>query len=329
MAYPVSATPVPAGSANPSPAYSGTFIPEIWSTKLIEKFYDATVLAAISNTNYEGEIKNGGDKVIIRQRPSLTIRTYEANQGITLERPSRDVVELLIDKGKYFATIIDDVMKVQMDINVLDEWTQDAAEQLKISIDTEVLAAIPAAFVAANTGATAGRISELYNLGAAAAPVFVTPDYVATPGANEARITNLIVDLGSTLDEQNCPESGRFLVVPSWIAGMLLKADNFQDASRMGDDTSALRNGRLGTIDRFTVYRSNLLPSATEGTDKAWWCIAGHPNALTFASQLSEVETMRMESTFGNQLRGLQVYGFKVIDPTLVTGAYVVMGPAP
>jgi hypothetical protein len=326
VAYPVAVTPVPAGSANPNPAYSGTFIPEIWSTKMIEKFYDSTVLAGISNTMYEGEIKNGGDKVIIRQRPTLTIRDYQANQGITLERPSRGNLELLIDKGKYFATILDDVMKVQMDINVLDLWTQEAAEQLKIAIDTEVLGSLPASLVAANTGLTAGRISTGYSLGVAGTPLKLLADKKATPVANEVRVTDMVVDLGSVLDEQNCPETGRFLVAPSWVCGLLLKADNFQDASRMGDDTSVLRNGKIGMIDRFTIYRSNLLPSATEGTGKAWWCMAGHANALTFASQLSEVETLRMESTFGQQMRGLQVYGYKVIDPTLLTGAYVIRG---
>ena len=106
MAYPVTATPTPAGSANPNPAYTGTFIPEIWSGKLIEKFYDATVIAAISNTDYEGEITSYGDKVNIRQKPDITINAYEANQALLFERPAAAVVELLIDKGFYFNTIL-------------------------------------------------------------------------------------------------------------------------------------------------------------------------------------------------------------------------------
>ena len=83
--------------SDPATAYSGTFIPEIWSSKLIQKFYDATVLAAISNTDYEGEIKNHGDKIIMRQRPSMTIRVYAAYQELVVVRPSADVVEMLID----------------------------------------------------------------------------------------------------------------------------------------------------------------------------------------------------------------------------------------
>jgi hypothetical protein len=99
MAYPVAGTPW-AGSL-PNPAYSGIFIPTIWSSKILKKFYDTTVLAAISNTDYEGEIKNYCDKVIIRTKPTLTIRDYQAEQALVVERPSSNVIELLIDKGRY------------------------------------------------------------------------------------------------------------------------------------------------------------------------------------------------------------------------------------
>src|SRR3954470_24700186 len=142
MAYPLSGTPYPAGSAQPSPAYSGTFIPEIWSGKLIEKFYATTVLAAIANTDYEGEIKNQGDKVNIRTRPTVTIRDYTAGQSLLVERPASNIVTLLIDKGKYFNTILDDVMDIQSDMNLMSMWSDDASEQMKITIDTEVLTAL-------------------------------------------------------------------------------------------------------------------------------------------------------------------------------------------
>src|SRR6476469_5371980 len=104
MAFPVagSATtpPIyPTGAATPTPPYSGTFIPEIWSGKLIEKFYASTVLAAISNTDYEGEIKNKGDKVIIRTKPTITIKDYKADGALEIERPASNIIELVIDKG--------------------------------------------------------------------------------------------------------------------------------------------------------------------------------------------------------------------------------------
>src|SRR3954470_8849222 len=92
----------PSTASTPNPSYSGTFIPEIWSGKLIEKFYASTVLAAISNTDYEGEIKNKGDKVKIRKKPTINIKDYKADGALEIERPSSNIVELTIDKGKYF-----------------------------------------------------------------------------------------------------------------------------------------------------------------------------------------------------------------------------------
>ncbi len=125
----------PTGSSGNNLQATG-FIPEIWSGKLVEKFYASTVLSAISNTDYEGEIKNQGDTVKIRTKPTIDIRDYEADQALTFDRPSSGIVELLIDQGKYFNTILDDVMKVQSDINLMSMWAEDAGEQMKIVIDT-------------------------------------------------------------------------------------------------------------------------------------------------------------------------------------------------
>ena len=88
-----------------SPAYTGNFIPEIWSGKLIENFYDATVLAAISNTDYEGEIRNMGDTVNIRTTPEITIQTYVKGQTLSVENPDKAKLQLVIDKGEYFACV--------------------------------------------------------------------------------------------------------------------------------------------------------------------------------------------------------------------------------
>jgi hypothetical protein len=146
MAYPVQGG---------TPSYSGTFIPEIWSSKLQVKFYDATVLAQISNTDYEGEIKNQGDKVKIRTVPSIAINDYASGQTLNNQRPESANIELLIDKGKYWSTIIDDVQEVQSDINQMNMWSTDASEQLKIAIDTDVLGSIAPDIDATNRGAVA------------------------------------------------------------------------------------------------------------------------------------------------------------------------------
>ena len=322
MAYPIAATKAPAGSPATTPALSGTFIPEIWSTRLIEKFYATTVLAAVTNTYYEGEITAKGDKVKIRQRPTLTIRDYEADGPLLIERPGAAVIELLIDKGKYFQAICDDVLRRQADINLLDIWTEDAAEQMKIAVDTQVLAAFPAAPSADNKGATAGIISNNINLGVAGTPLQIID---RNPAAGSVEVMDVIVDLGTVLDEQNIPETGRWLLMSAATAGLFKKSE-LRDASIMGDDTSVYRNGRLGTLDRFDVYSSNLLPSGLEGADRVEYIIAGHNNAMSFASQMQEMETLRSEVTFGTLVRGLQVYGFKVIDPTACAVAYCVKG---
>ena len=315
MAYPLAATPF--SGTSPNPAYSGTFIPQIWSTKLIEKFYDATVLAAISNTNYEGEIKKHGDKVIMRQRPTITIRNYEANQELLVDRPSAPRLEMDIDQGKYFNLHLDDVMKIQTDVDLMDQWALDASEQMKIVIDTDVLLFMVNKTAAVNRGATAGRIAQNINLGVNGTPVVLT----------RTNIIDYLILMGQVLDEQNIPETGRWITLPAWACSLLKRSD-LRDASLTGDGTSVMRNGRLGMIDRFTIYSSNLLPtSVTDGiggndADAATYIYAGHKNALTFASQLTEMEVMRSERTFGNLMRGLQVYGRQVIDPTAYCQLY-------
>lgn len=321
MSFPIAGTTHPAGSPAANPAYSGVFIPEIWSPTVLHKFYASTVLAAISNTDYEGEIKSHGDKVVIRQIPTITIRDYEADGPLTYERPSAPTVELLIDQGKYWNTILDDVMAVQSDLELLDQWAGDAAEQMKIAIDTDVLGGIIGQEHASNSGATAGVISGDLDLGITTAPVLIRP---RNPGAGEREPTDLIVDLMQVLDEQNVPETGRWVVGPSWFCSSLVKSE-LRQADLTGDAVSVLRNGRIGMVDRADTYRSNLIPNgAAAGLAAGEFPIyAGHSVGLTFASQITEMETLRAESTFGNIVRGLNVYGYKVTDPKALAMAVV------
>jgi hypothetical protein len=292
------------------PNYSGNFIPEIWSGKLIQNFYDATVLSAIANTDYEGEIRRMGDTVNIRTTPEITIRDYVKGQTLTVENPDKPKIQLTIDKGEYFACIEDDVDKVQADINLMDQWSKDASERMKIKIDQRVLAAIVTDVAAANEGATAGRISADINLGTDGSPVAV----------DKTNVLDYLVDLGTVLDEANCPEGNRWVVIPAKAAGYIKKSD-LRDASLTGDGTSILRNGRLGMIDRFTVYMSHNLPYSGTGGSKKFSVIAGHKMGFTFASQMTEMETIRAETTFGNIVRGLQVYGYQSVKPeALATG---------
>lgn len=294
------------------PQYSGTFIPEIWSGNLLVKFYSATVINAITNTDYEGEIKDVGDKVIIRQVPDITIRDYSKGQSLVIERPEAANKELLIDKAKYFNFVCDDIDKHQTDIALMDSWSTDAGEQMKITVDTGFLGDVYSDAHSSNKGATAGAKSSSYNLGASGSPVVVT----------KANVLDLLVDVGSVLDEQDVPENDRSIVLPPWMAGMIKKSD-LKDASLAGDGTSIMRNGRLGMIDRFTLYHSNLLTSATDGAYTAWHVIACQRYAISFAAQMSKMESLRAESTFGTLVRGLNVYGYKTLKTEALCDVYV------
>jgi hypothetical protein len=309
---------------NPNPDYSGIFIPQIWSGKLVEKFYAATVLAAISNTDYEGEIKNFGDTVNIRVRPDITINDYTFDMDLAVQRPSSNLVVLQINQGKYFNVALDDVLEIQSDVDLLNIWAQDAAEQMKIKVDTDVLSYLSTTtdIDSHNYGAAAGVVTGAIDLGTTGAPIKVSAN--TAPASTYTYVLDLITQAGQTLDEANIPESGRWMVIPAWMA-TLIKQSDLRNASIAGDMTSVLRNGRLGEIDRFTLYYSNLLP--TLGVSSNMFPVYfGVPAALTFAAQFTKMETIRSERSFSNLVRGLQVYGFKVVTAKAMGRAIVQNG---
>lgn len=285
-------------------ASSSKFVPEVWSAKLIEKFYDSTVFGAIANTDYEGEIQSKGDKVIIRTRADIIVSDYQVNMELAYQHAESEATELAIDKAKYFAFELKDVDEVQSDIALMDEWASDGSEQMKIAIDRSVLEGIVDQADAYNRGGTAGRISGDIDLGENVADGAIA--------IHKANVTDFLVDCGTILDEQNIPESGRWVVLPAWACGMIKKSE-LKDASITGDSKSIMRNGRLGMIDRFTIYSSNLLPSAA--TAGGQYIYFGHKVGITFASQITKMETVRNTRDFGDFVRSLQVYGFKVTKP--------------
>jgi hypothetical protein len=283
------------------------------------------VLSAISNTDYEGEIQNFGDRVKIRTKPTITIKDYQADGLLGLDRPSGGSIELYIGVGKYFSLILDDVMEVQSDLNLLSMWSDDAAQQLKITVDRDVLGGIVGQANAKNKGASAGQITGTLNLGIKGTPLAVKGYPVL---GTDIGILDVLLRLGQVLDEQNIPEVGRWVVM-SAAAGRYIKQSELRQAYLSGDPVSMLRNGRLGMVDRFTIYISNLLPSsATDATNFAAGeqpVFAGHAHGITFASQISKVETLRSELTFGQILRGLQVYGYQIVDNTAIAQAQVTL----
>jgi len=153
------------------------------------------------------------------------------------------------------------------------------------------------------------------NLGKTGAPVALTP----------ANILQHILDLGQALDEQNVPEEGRYLILPFWATN-LLKQSDIKAAYLTGDTISPLRNGLVGMVDRFKVFNSNLLPVMTDGTAKTTYIYAGIDYGLTYAAQLTKTETLRAQTTFGEIMRGLFVYGHKVVKPEALAALYCTKG---
>ncbi|WP_422446184.1 hypothetical protein [Endozoicomonas sp. ALB091] len=263
-------------------------LPVIYSKKLNAKFYKRTVLSAICNTNWEGEIQSEGSKVVIRTRPDITVADYDRAVGVEYQDLEPPKVEMPIDKTKYYAFIDDYIQSAQSNIELINESSADAAENVKIAVDGDVL-------------------GNIYT--------DVHPDNKIDGGGtgvvvDKSNVLDYIVDMGTLLDEKNIPESGRWLVLPPWVCGMIKKSE-LKDASLAGDGTSIMRNGRLGIIDRFTLYCSNNLATASGVTQ----CMACVKDFAGFASQFIKHESLTLEKHFGMGHRGLQVYGYKVLKP--------------
>lgn len=309
---------------NVSPSYSGTFIPTLWSGKLAEKFYAASTYADCANTDWEGDIKNMGDTVVINVIPTITVSAYSVGTTLSYQVPVGSTIDLLINQGFYFAVQVSDVLEYQSKPNLMDMFTNDAAMQMKIAVDREAWLNTFNTGAAANYGATAGAISGNYNLGIDTAPVTMSA----------TTILPMINALGAVLDEQNVPETDRWLVLTPYDRQLLLSS-NLAQAQFMGDSKSIQRNGQIGQIDRFTVYVSNLTPigaagyawgssTTTEsGALKRRSMIAGHKSALSFASQINKVENIPNPNDFGQLVRGLNVYGRTCTQPQGLTFAVV------
>lgn len=314
----------PVGSPfNISPSYSGTFIPTIWSAKMNAKFYAASTFADVCNTNWQGEISGQGDKVIISTPPTITVSNYTAGSTLSYQAPTPDTQELAIDKGKYFAFQINDVLAYQAQPELIDVFSADAAQQMRVAIDSNSWYNTFTGGSSSNKGATAGAKSASYNLGTDLAPVSLTA----------SNVLQKILEMASVLDEQNTPESDRWLVIDPLTRALLMQS-NLAQAQFMGDATSPVRNGLIGMIDRFKVYVTNQMPRAIAGSNTPWLSgdgsensitstsglkrraiVAGHKSALTFASQITKMETIRNPNDFGDYIRSLNVYGFKVVKP--------------
>ena len=262
------------------------FIPEVFSKKLQAKFYAQTVLSEVTTNEYEGEISGLGNKVNIRAVPAVTVADYTGS--LSYADVTSSTIELDINKAKSYAFKVDDILRRQADIDFMNEAAGDAAQNMKIEIEQDVFGNVAA--------------------GSSITDVNATPSNDTT-----SNVLGFILDCGENLDTNNIPEEDRFLIINPAVAS-ILKQSELRQAYLTGDSVSPLRNGFIGMVDRFKVYVSNNLSTSSGVTSGLY----GHPKAIAYASQMTNTETVRLESSFGDGVRGLAVYGYKVVVPTAI-----------
>jgi hypothetical protein len=267
------------------------FRPQIWSARLLVAWRKSLVYAGpgIVNRDYEGDIAEAGDVVKITSISDPTIDDYEANVTVIAPEELTDAQRnLVIDQSKYFAFKVDDVDKRQARGNVMPEAMSRAAYRLADVAD-QFVAGLYTGVAAAN------------DLGTISVPA-------ATP---TAFYDDILVPLGVVLDEADAPSEGRYAVVPPWAYGRLQRDDRFIDASKAGT-TAGLRNGQVGMAAGFTILKSNNTP-APVGDDNV--VQAGVSGAISFAEQINKTEAYRPESSFSDAVKGLALYGAKLVRP--------------
>lgn len=304
--------------ANPREDYSAAgdtnYVPIVYTKKVLRNFYESSVFSQICNTDYEGEIKAQGDKVVIRKTPEITVSPYAVGTQISYEVPFKDSTELMVDLGMYAAFQVDDVDKAQSDLPLINMFAKDAGERIRIATDKEVLSFASDGAAAANKGATAGAISGDINLGVTTTPVTISA----------TNATEFIVLLNQILDEQNIPMEGRWVVLPAAFV-TALKTSDLKAANITGDSTGVIRTGLVGMIDRMKVYQNNNLPTGVAGGLAAGETaiIAGTTEAMTFAANITKTDTVKIPDSFGEYWRTLFVFGRAVVQPTALVNAVV------
>lgn len=286
------------------------YIPLLYAKKVLYDFYKATLYTEVTNTDYEGQFKSMGDRILIRNAPNTGDPTaYIKGAALTYDTPAANAQEMVIDKAFYSAFVVEDVDKVQTDVSLLDMYVEDQSNRMRIYTDGLVQTAMATGMNASNAGATAGVISSAYNLG-----VDTTAGAIALDRTNAL---DKLVDLSSVLSEQNVDNMGRFVIIPEWYANRL-KLSDLKAADFSGDSTGLVRTGLIGSINGMRIFVNNNTYSGTY----AYAITAGLKMATSFALQMSKVDTLTAESTFGEKWRTLWVWGVSVVRDEGLAVAY-------
>lgn len=274
------------------------FIPTIWSTKILQHMRDNLVYAGLVNRDYEGEITRRGSsvevsmpgEVTIKDMPSRTsggakaIREIDAPEGMEVQK-----VTLLIDQEKYFNFGVDDVDKVQMNLDLMNSYTESASYGFQSTIEKHVAEIM-------------AKEAKLV-LGSDEQPVALTSE----------NIYKQLIKMKVGLDKANVPPVGRFVVLPPEAEGLLLEDNKFVYVGTSSSEDS-LKNGKVFRACGFDIAISNNVPV----NDNKYKIIATYKGSTTFAQQLLETKAYSPEKGFGDALKGLVVFGAKVVRPNKI-----------
>jgi len=304
---------------------SGNFAPEIFSQKVLKFFRRASVVEDITNTDYAGEIENFGDTVRIIKEPTVTVSSYTRGSVVNAQDLADDQITMVVDNANAFAFKIDDIEERHSHVNFEALATSSGAFALKRKYDANVLQAISdgAGIAGADDASLSGGLTTTNTaLGTASSPIDVE--------TNDAGI-NLMLLMARTLDDQSVPEENRWFVAPPIFYEKMFQAGNkMAEVQVTGDATSPLRNGLAipGTLAGFRCYKSTALNS-TAGTDQVTLSgvatdasenivLAGHMSSTSTASHIAKTEVVRSTESFSDVIRGLHVFGRKVLRPEAV-----------
>ena len=281
-----------------------TFIPELWSARLLYALDKSHVATNLVNRNYEGVIANQGDTVHINSIGAITVKDYTKNADIAApDALTTTEQNLVIDQCKYFNFQVDDVDKVQAAGDLIDTAMGRAAYALADVSDAFLLKTI------ANGVASANKIGAKATLTALTA----------------SNVYENIVKMRTLLDKANVPTTGRTIVVPPEVYALLLLDDRF---AKSGSDSgqNALLNGMVGRVAGFDVFMSNNCVSGADGgsgSSTPYFVITAQvADACTYAEQIIKTEAYRMEKRFADAVKGLHVYGAKVTDGSQIAAMY-------
>ena len=336
---------------------NGNFSPIIYSKKVQSAFRKNSICEDITNSDYFGEIANFGDTVRIIKEPEITVKEYARGTQVQPQDLEDDDFSLVIDKANYFAFKIDDIEEAHSHVNFESMASDRAGYRLKDQFDQEVLGYLSGfkqATLSANAGTArvAGDKSGTDPIAGAAANGLLASmliarnsfvsggaatDSIATHpdgSTGEATPLELLNRMARLLDQQNVDRDGRWVVVDPVFAEQL----NDENSKLLNNDFASgdkdiLRNGRIvsGMIRGFRVYMSNNLPSIgtgpatidTNGSASHFGAIiAGHDSAVATASQIEKVESYRDNDSFADIVRGMHLYGRKVLRPAAIVRAH-------